>query len=126
MKTSTMKWVMNGMLSSTGAPFIYAALTSGALTPTPDITPRDVLAYKTEAIRHIQKLLMDPKTRVDDNNIAAVFMLLCIEESLAHDRLPESQAQMAAHLNGLKMMMKLRGGLASLDNNQYLQTFILM
>jgi hypothetical protein len=121
-----MKWVMDGMLSPTGAPFIYAALTSSALNPTPNITARDMLTYKTEAIRHVQKLLMDPKTRVDDNNITAVFMLLCIEESRASDRLPDSQSQMIAHLNGLKMMMKLRGGLASLDNNQYLQTFILM
>jgi hypothetical protein len=121
-----MKWVMNGMLSPTGAPFIYAALTSGALNPTPNVTPGDMLSYKTEAIRHIQKLLMNPKTRVDDNNIAAVFMLLCIEEGRASDRAPEAQAQMVAHLNGLKMMMKLRGGLASLEKNQYLQTFILM
>ena len=117
---------MDGMLSATGAPFIYAALTSGALNPMPDITSTDVLAYKTEAVRHIQQMLNRPKTRVDDNNITAVFMLLCIEESRASDRLPDSQHQMAMHRNGLKMMVEMKGGLASLSQNPYLQTFILM
>lgn len=126
MKGSTLEWVMKGMLSETGAPFIYAALTSVALLPLPGITARDLLAYKTEAISHIHKLLSNPKTSVDDNNITAVFMLLCIEESRAADRLPESQLQKQAHLNGLKMMINQRGGLAALRNNRHLQTFILM
>jgi hypothetical protein len=125
-KASTIKWVMQSMLSTTGAPFIYAALTSSALAPTAERTPMDVLIYKTEAIKHIHQLLKDPQTRVDDNNIAAVFMLLCIEESQAAGQEQGSELEKKAHLNGLRMMIRQRGGLDSLRSNPFLQTFILM
>ncbi|KAF2687200.1 hypothetical protein K458DRAFT_485464 [Lentithecium fluviatile CBS 122367] len=128
LKQSTMKWVRDGMQSTTGAPFIYAALFSGALTPAPGIYDTDRLYYKGQAIRNIQKHLKNPRTRVDDNNITAVFMLLCIEESMAagSPQGSDEEKETRAHLNGLKMMINHRGGLASLESNPFLQTFIIM
>lgn len=90
--------------------------------------PSDALHYKTETIGAVNELLDDSLNRVDDNNIAAVFILLCIEESqLAfrqnHDG---SEEHRKFHLNGLQTMIKQRGGLAALGSNQCLQTFIWM
>jgi hypothetical protein len=91
----------------------------------------DVLYYKGMAISEINSLLSDPKTRVNDDNIAAVFMLLCLEESqLVPSNDPKendaSQLQREVHLNGLTAMIQQRGGLAGLSSNRCLQVFILM
>lgn len=132
-KPLTTEWVANSILSASGAPFIYAVLTSSALysQATGAANPLDVLHYKTETIREIHTLFDNPRRRVDDSNIAAVFMLLCLEESQLVGREDQedaewSELQRRKHLNGLKKMIELRGGLAALGRNRCLQTFILM
>lgn len=65
---------------------------------------------------------------MDDNNIAAVFMLLCIEEGAvsSNEDIEWATHQRKLHLDGLKTMIQQRGGLSALNSNQCLQTFILM
>src|SRR5262245_19713385 len=81
-RKSTYKCVSNGITSTTGAPFIYALATCSALIPhsAAFTSPRDVFVYKALTIEKINKLFADSTNKVDDNNIAAVFMLLCLEE----------------------------------------------
>ena len=90
--------------------------------------PQDVLQYKINAITEINKQLNDSSTQIDDNNIAAVFMLLCIEEgAVSSDEDVEwATHQRKLHLEGLKTMIHQRGGLFALNSNNCLQTFILM
>jgi hypothetical protein len=87
-----------------------------------------VLQYKISAISEINRQLSDSTSQIDDNNIAAVFMLLCIEEgAVSSDQDVEwAQLQRRLHLDGLKTMIQQRGGLSALKSNQCLQTFILM
>lgn len=123
------KWIWNGIQSPTGAPFLYTIYTSSArYCPFPFVSPRDTLQYKANAIAEINKQLHDPEICVNDDNITAVFMLLCIEESVvtANEDVENASRQRQVHLNGLKAMINQRGGLATLHANQCLQTFILM
>ncbi|KAF1959576.1 hypothetical protein CC80DRAFT_590790 [Byssothecium circinans] len=125
----TTKWVSDAIQSPSGAPFIYAMLTSIALTS--QTSARDIFEYKTNAISSINAQLQDPVARVDDNNIAAVLMLLSLEEmkTAGPETQPESdwsKEQLKMHLTGLKTMIQQRGGLAALSGNQCLQTFLLM
>jgi hypothetical protein len=121
------------MQSETGAPFIYALLTSSALTaaaPSKD-QDKEILDYKTRAIGSINEQLLNPRTQVSDNNIAAVLILLSLEEMKAAEQSTQSGSdwsvkQMQLHLSGLKTMIQQRGGLVGLSSNLCLQTFILM
>lgn len=96
------------------------------------IQQEETLHYKAQAISEINKLLTDPKTSVDDNNITAVFMLLCLEESQlapgmkAGDDGDWNESQRNIHLNGLRTMIQQRGGLAGLSSNRNLQAFLFM
>ncbi|KAF2235036.1 hypothetical protein EV356DRAFT_514665 [Viridothelium virens] len=92
----------------------------------------DIIRHKSLAVQEINLNLSDPISRIDDGNIAAVFSLLCVEESMllpfiAQDG--ESQdlasSQRLVHVNGLKRMIELRGGLAGLRVNQCLQALII-
>ena len=130
------QWIMNSVTSSTSAPYTYALITSSALQMqalrSTSVKLDDPLYYKARAITEINSMLADPKTMIDDNNIAAVFMLLCIEESqLAPGSKSENDSdwteiQRSIHLHGLRTMIQQRGGLAALSSNRCLQIFILM
>lgn len=92
----------------------------------------NVLYHKTRAISEINSNLCDPQSSIGDNNIAAVFTLLTIEETMlvpdaGHGRedVPASSRQKMIHMNGLKAMIEQRGGLAALGTNKCLQSFIL-
>ncbi|KAF1974681.1 hypothetical protein BU23DRAFT_88907 [Bimuria novae-zelandiae CBS 107.79] len=130
---ATTNWISRGIMSATGAPFIYAIFTASSLygLATGSGNPQDVLQHKISAISEINKQLNDSRTRVDDNNLAAVFMLLCIEEGAvssldSSDDADWAPLQRKAHLDGLKTMIQRRGGLSALGSNQCLQTFILL
>lgn len=127
---ATTNWISKGVLSSTGAPFIYAIFTASALyrLATGSGNPQDVLQYKISAISEINKQLNDRSAQIDDNNIAAVFMLLCIEEGAvsSDEDIEWATLQRRLHLEGLKTMIRQRGGLFALNSNKCLQTFILM
>ncbi|KAF2444629.1 hypothetical protein P171DRAFT_484726 [Karstenula rhodostoma CBS 690.94] len=127
---ATTNWISKSILSSTGASFIYVIFTASALyrQAIGAANAQDVLQYKISAISEINKQLSNRTSRIDDNNIAAVFMLLCIEEgAVSSDQDKEwAQLQRQLHLDGLKTMIQQRGGLSALKSNQCLQTFILM
>lgn len=131
---ATMQWLSSSLQNTTAGPFTYALLTGSALQlqALGKFKLGDTLYYKAQAISEINKLLSDPTTSIDDNNIAAVFMLLTLEESQiapgkkSDDDQDWSETQRAVHLHGLRTMIQQRGGLAALNSNQCLQVFILM
>ncbi|KAF2452701.1 hypothetical protein BDY21DRAFT_155158 [Lineolata rhizophorae] len=93
----------------------------------------DIMHHRAEAVAALSLLLADSNTSLADSNIAAVFSLLCVEESLSsapyysplHAAWEKSTDQRAIHYNGLNRMIALRGGLGSLKTNKCLQSFIL-
>ncbi|KAF2831110.1 hypothetical protein CC86DRAFT_134980 [Ophiobolus disseminans] len=92
-----------------------------------------ILHHRAEAIAAINAAISHPDVRVgiSDANIGAVFNLLTVEESLLlpnfeQERLDEEQPnQRAIHMNGLRRMVQLRGGLMAISSNRILQAFIL-
>lgn len=93
----------------------------------------DIITYhKTQAIAAVNSAISDPDPNlaISDANIGAVFNLLCVEESLllpflAQEEGQEMLNQREIHLNGLRRMVQLRGGLNSIRSNRILQAFIL-
>ncbi len=79
----------------------------------------------------VQKSLADPQKAVSDENIAAVFSLLCLEESLFLPQFssrPELQPDLAvllSHTKGLAEMVRLRGGIHGLSSSRFLQHLII-
>jgi hypothetical protein len=121
---------MDSVTSATSAPYTYALITSSAIQIRSKFD--DPLYYKARAISEVNSMLSDPTTMIDDNNIAAVFMLLCIEESQlvpgsnAEKDADWTELQRTIHQNGLRTMIQQKGGLAALSSNRCLQIFILM
>jgi hypothetical protein len=91
-----------------------------------------IVYHKTQAIAAINSAISDPNPNlgISDANIGAVFNLLCVEESLLWPGLPQETIeqklnQREIHLNGLRRMVQLRGGLTAISSNRILQAFIL-
>ncbi|OCL12690.1 hypothetical protein AOQ84DRAFT_284670 [Glonium stellatum] len=131
-KVATTEWLAKALQDSSRSAFAQAVLCSAALhlyvtgTGTMDY----VLYHKTRAISEINSNLCDPESSIDDNNIAAVFTLLTIEETMlvpdaGHGHGPAGLTQRMIHLNGLRAMIEQRGGLSALATNKCLQSFIL-
>ncbi|KAH7038288.1 uncharacterized protein B0I36DRAFT_359872 [Microdochium trichocladiopsis] len=86
--------------------------------------------HKMQAIKKVQQGLNDPGQAVSDENLAAVFNLMCIEENLFLPEVPQTaelhadQRQRVAHMNGLKEMIRLRGGVHGLASSKMLQHLI--
>lgn len=100
-----------------------------------------VAEHRIRAIESIRDNLGagDQARALSDDNIAAVFNLLCVEENLfrpeffdsdAADRpelrqLRPDHSQRVAHLNGIRRMIRLRGGVAGLGSARALQSFLI-
>jgi len=92
-----------------------------------------ILYHRAQAIAAINAAISHPDMNIgiSDANIGAVFNLLTVEESLLlpnfeQERLDEEQPnQRAIHMNGLRRMVQLRGGLMAISSNRILQAFIL-
>ena len=92
-----------------------------------------ILYHRAQAIAAINTAISDPDSAVgiSDANIGAVFNLLTVEEGLMlplfeQERLDEDHPnQRAVHLDGLRRMVHLRGGLRAVKSNRILQAFIL-
>lgn len=92
-----------------------------------------ILYHRAQAIASINMAISnpDPNVAISDANIGAVFNLLSVEESLvlpvfAQEPLEDDQPnQRQIHLNGLRRMIQLRGGLTAISSNRILQAFIL-
>jgi hypothetical protein len=80
----------------------------------------------------VNALLANPRTSTSDVTIAAVLMLLAIEEADLADPKRKgddrrcSMSVNEAHHNGLRTMLRQRGGLAALSGNRCLQVCLLM
>ncbi|KAK0710123.1 hypothetical protein B0T26DRAFT_861370 [Lasiosphaeria miniovina] len=93
--------------------------------------------HRLEAISSVHRDLGDAERALSDENIATVFNLLCIEENLflhasdalainpAWRHLQPDTAQRQVHLDGLKRMLALRGGVAQLGEMRGLQAFLI-
>lgn len=92
-----------------------------------------ILYHRTQAISAINAAISDPDVNVgiSDANIGAVFSLLTVEEYLSmpiFEQQPIDQDhrhQFDVHMNGLRRMVQLRGGLLALHSNRVLQAFVL-
>ncbi|KAI9687079.1 MAG: hypothetical protein M1822_002489 [Bathelium mastoideum] len=92
----------------------------------------DIVHHKSLAVQEININLSDPVSRINDGNIAAVFSLLCVEESMLLPLMAQegdgrdvASRQRLVHVSGLKRMIELRGGLTALDMNQCLRALII-
>ncbi|UPX11614.1 uncharacterized protein EKO05_0002211 [Ascochyta rabiei] len=93
-----------------------------------------ILHHRAETIVAVNKAISsteDHTVHSSDENLGAVFNLLTVEESLAspyfRDKIPcdEQSNATTTHLNGLRDMLSLRGGLGAVNRNRILQAFIL-
>lgn len=92
-----------------------------------------ILYHKAQAIAAINAAISDPDpgSGISDANIGAVFNLLCVEEVLESSYFQQEHPgdsqpnQREIHLNGLRRMVHLRGGLMGINSNRILQAFIL-
>lgn len=120
-------WVTSCIQSPIGVPFIYAALTTSSR-----VVGRSGDAFKCRAMSEINKLLSDPNTSTSDETIAAVLILLAVEEAelaspkLQGDERRHSMSVNEAHTNGLRTMIRQRGGLSALNGNRCLQVCLLL
>jgi hypothetical protein len=124
---TALNWITACIQSPTGAPFIYAALSTSLRA-----AQLNAEVYKWRAMSELNGLLSNPRTSTNDTTIAAVLILLAVEEADLADpkrRGDERKCSMSvneAHHNGLKTMIQQRGGLAALDGNKCLQVCLLM
>jgi hypothetical protein len=118
------KWIRSCIQSPSGASFIYAAIATFLRA-----AHQDPEACKWRAIAEVNKLLSDSP---DDVTMATVLILFAIEEADLSDATPNGDEQQYrasvndAHRNGLRTMIKQRGGLAALRDNRCLQVYLLM
>jgi hypothetical protein len=92
-----------------------------------------VIHHRAQAITAINSALKDPDPSIgiSDANIGAVFNLFCVEESLLFPWIQQERSdddepnQRQIHLDGLRRMVHLRGGLMAMSSNRILQAFIL-
>ncbi len=106
----------------------YSSLLSN---PTILRTCLPVLDHRSKAISAVQANLLGMNTAVSDENIAAVFNLLCVEVNihlpassvLSGSQIRPDRAQRLVHMNGLRCMIRMRGGLHGLSRG--LQSFLL-
>jgi hypothetical protein len=75
-KAAALNWMAACFQSPLGAPFIYAGLTFSSRA-----AKLDSEGYKWRALSEVNRLLADPRTSIDDTTIAAVLVLLAIEEA---------------------------------------------
>lgn len=96
-------------------------------------TVSTILSHRAKAISAVNKALSmrDRAVRFSDATLGAVFNLLTVEEGLMmphfKDEIPydEQPNAMNMHLNGLREMLNMRGGLMAVGTNRVLQAFIL-
>jgi hypothetical protein len=92
-----------------------------------------ILYHRAQAIVAINAAISHPNATIgiSDANIGAVFNLLTVEEGLLlpifeQERIDEDQPnQRAIHMEGLRRMVQLRGGLMAMNSNRVLQAFML-
>ena len=121
-------------LAMTHRAFMHSLLATAAMHAyaVGKATYYDIVHHKSLAVQEININLSDPKSSIGDGNIAAVFSLLCVEESMLLPFMEQegdgpamAKAQRLIHVSGMKRMIELRGGLSSLQMNKCLQALII-
>ena len=79
----------------------------------------DLLHLKARALAEINKTLADPKRGISDAMLAAVAKVA------AYEAIFGDSATFTAHMKGLKMMLKMRGGYSTLGLNGLIERMIL-
>ena len=79
---------------------------------------KEVLYHRGQALARLRQSMMDPQVVADNTPIYTAIMLLGI------DYLHEDLTSFATHLNGIIMMIKLRGGITALDADGSLMKLI--
>ena len=79
---------------------------------------KEVLYHRGQALARLRQSMMDPQVAADNTPIYTAIMLLGI------DYLYEDLTSFAIHLNGIIMMIKLRGGITALDSDGSLMKLI--
>ncbi|KAF1959048.1 hypothetical protein CC80DRAFT_318726 [Byssothecium circinans] len=91
----------------------------------------DILYHRMKAGEAINSALTSSNCNegISDANIGAVFNLVTLEETLKHIApnlcKDEQTDQRRVHYEGLRLMIRMRGGLLALGSNRILQAFIL-
>lgn len=95
-------------------------------------TVKTIFDHRASAISAVNKALssQDCAVRLSDAILGAVFNLLTVEESLMMPHFKDEilhgeQPNAMMHWNGLREMLRLRGGLEAVGTNRILQAFIL-
>lgn len=101
----------------------------------PSRSAHDVVYHKIHAIAAVQENLSNPDTAITDENIAAVFNLLCVEENMflpiwraqtrKISKLEPDHTQRMVQMEGLKRMIQMRGGVRSLTKIRGLQVLLM-
>lgn len=78
----------------------------------------DLLALKARALKEINSALADPKEAVTDAVIMAVAKIAAYESIFGDSEV------FAAHMKGLQMMLKMRGGLSTLGLDGLLERML--
>ncbi|KAI5461581.1 hypothetical protein BGZ63DRAFT_386125 [Mariannaea sp. PMI_226] len=89
--------------------------------------------HRARAISMVQRNLQDPALALSDDNIAAVFNILCVEENLllpafaplSGTQLKGDMERRIVHMRGLRDMIGMRGGLRAMKKAQTLRSFLL-
>ena len=100
-----------------------------------DGVPAEHLWYRTQAIKVIQERLRDPKLEASDSVINAVAHMSMFEvpkmwntwwrqDDAGAQAVKEKQASLVAHVNALKRMVLMRGGLLNSGMNPTLQRLV--
>lgn len=93
----------------------------------------DILYHRLQAINAVQSNLADKTQALSDENIAAVLNLLCVEENVlvaamvspSGHKIKPDPAQRRVHMDGLRQMIQLRGGIQSLNKLRCLQSLLI-
>ncbi|KAF1809828.1 hypothetical protein P152DRAFT_151771 [Eremomyces bilateralis CBS 781.70] len=91
---------------------------------------RDVIYHKMRAETYLKMNLLDPTRMQDESNIGAIFNLISVGEALLLPGITNGEYrkedcnERVIHLNGLRHLIGLRGGLSGLSS-KCLRTFIL-
>lgn len=78
----------------------------------------DLLAIKARALTEVNKALADPNKATTDATIMAVAKLAAYESIFGDSDV------FSAHMRGLQMMLKMRGGLTMLGLNGFLERML--
>lgn len=89
--------------------------------------------HRARAISMVQCNLQDPVLAISDENISAVFNLLCVEENLllpafaplSRTQLRGDMSRRLVHMRGLRDMIGLRGGIRAMNSAQTLRSFLI-